>query len=244
MSTDNEPVERVDVHEAIRRIIGDLPGIGKDSEGSGVPYKFRGIEQIKTALKPLLAEHGVHYTAAILDVEDDDVTVSGKPWRRCRMRVRWMIYGPDGFVTSEARGEGLDNSDKASNKAMTVAEKQMLLSVFAIADASDDPDFQRHEIEQPEMVVAAGLKGACRETLLADGWPDDPALKEALGDAWSRRNPGTGPWPMSEAEEIREDVCTIATGILTERANSDEVLPEDVQDPAPETFDERPFTDA
>lgn len=53
-----------DVHTAITAVIRDLPGIGKDQQITDGPqrYAYRGIEQIKAELKPILAKHGVHYT--------------------------------------------------------------------------------------------------------------------------------------------------------------------------------------
>lgn len=135
------------VHEAIAGVIRDLPAVGKDSEVTqGARYKYRGIEAIKAALKPLLAQHGVHYApTTITEIVDSTYqTKQGDTWQRIRMIVGYTVYGPAGdSIPAVGRGEGADNSDKACNKAMTVAEKQMLVQVFCIADADGDPDASR-----------------------------------------------------------------------------------------------------
>lgn len=163
------------VHEAIAEVIGELPAVGKDSEIESGPqrYRYRGIEAIKAALKPVLAAAGVHYTLhRLVAVVDDTVPVGrqGSVWQRTRLQARWRIYGPEGdHVTVETRGEGIDSSDKAANKAVTVAEKQMLLTTFCVADGTEDPDHERHEITDRPRV----------------GWFDGSpkALKFAMVDA-------------------------------------------------------------
>jgi hypothetical protein len=162
----------VGIHALIPKIIGSLPAIGKDQQmsgGGGPSYKFRGVEDVMKALKPLLAEHGVHWSAVkIMTVADSEFTVrSGSVWQRTRMTVLFRVYGPDGsFIEHESRGEGTDMGDKASNKAMTAAAKYMLLQVFNVCDAgAEDPDHERQEEQAPAApaparVSVAGLKGA------------------------------------------------------------------------------------
>lgn len=146
------PPDARNVHQRVADVIRDMPGIGKNErmDAPGAKYDYRGIEAIKLALKPLLGRHGVHYTPVeLIEVADEPITKGGKPWMRTTMRVHWMIYGADGSsFQAESRGEGEDNADKASNKAMTVAEKQMLLTVFAISD-QPDPDHERVERGAP-----------------------------------------------------------------------------------------------
>ena len=150
-AAEGDVVHPPSVHWQIAAVIGSMPGIGKDSEIEQGPqrYKYRGIEAIKAELKPLLAAHRVHYVLhRIVEITDDTVPVGdkGKQWQRTRLRARWRVYGPGGdHVSVETRGEGVDSSDKAANKAVTGAEKQMLLTTFCVADG-DDPDHSRPEI--------------------------------------------------------------------------------------------------
>jgi ERF superfamily len=185
--------ERLTVHGAISRVIGAMPGIGKDQTmgGPGGGYQYRGIEAIKVEIKPLLAAHRVHYALhRIVEITDDTVPVGdkGKVWQRTRLRARWRIYGPDGdYVTVETRGEGVDSSDKAANKAVTGAEKQMLLTTFCVADG-DDPDHARPEIlEHLELAVwpAKTIKGGMVHEIAAQVTAGDlDRARELAALAW------------------------------------------------------------
>lgn len=198
------------VHQAIAAVIEDLPAVGKDQRIEEGPqkYQYRGIEQIKAALKPLLARHGVHYAPHDITTVDDSTyeTRNGAVWQRVRLVVRYRIYGPDGsHIEAVGRGEGADNSDKACNKAMTVAEKQVLVQVFCIADADGDPDAHRaDEQAQPEpMVQRSGLKGR-----VADALGRDLAV-----EWWGEHNPGPGPWSVEEADRLFASAQAWAAGL-------------------------------
>jgi hypothetical protein len=178
------------VHAAIAKVIGDMPAIGKNSRITEGPqkYAYRGIEGIKAELKPVLAKHGVHYAPhQIRDAQDAEYQAkSGATWQRCRLIVTYRIYGPDGsYIEAEGRGEGADNSDKSQNKAMTGAEKQMLLQVFAIADSEDPEHSRAPEADQaiPEWetkVVQGGVLTEIRNQLDVKG----EAAKELARRAW------------------------------------------------------------
>lgn len=215
--------EPVGVHQAIAAVIHDLPAIGKDSKITEGPqkYSYRGIEQIKAELKPLLATHGVHYApTAIVQVDDSTYqTRNGAEWQRVRLIVTYRIWGPDGsYIDAVGRGEGADNSDKACNKAMTVAEKQMLVQVFCVADGASDPDHTRADeqsarVERPAVQVA-GLKHAVAEAVGRDRaivW-------------WQTVAPGDGPWTAEHADHL----------VAEARAWADD-HPDDTPAPTPES---------
>lgn len=138
------------IHQAIPRIIGDLPAIGKDSRMSapGSPqYAYRGIDDIMPPLKGLLARYGV-YVVPVFEVLVDDLgtTQGGKPQRRVVVKGMFRFTASDGSsIAAQTVGEALDTGDKAHNKAMTAALKYALLQVFAIAGA-DDPDNHHAEL--------------------------------------------------------------------------------------------------
>lgn len=192
---DAEPAGPLSVHEAIAAVIRDLPAIGKDQRVTdGAKYMYRGIEQIKAALKPLLAQHGVHYAPTSIVTVDDTTyqSGSGATWQRVRLIVAYRIWGPDGsWIDAVGRGEGADNSDKACNKAMTTAEKQVLGQVFCIADSDGDPDESRPDeqvVDTRPMVNMASAKGGLVQTI----------GKDRAVEWWSANDPGPGPFPAAQ----------------------------------------------
>lgn len=193
------------VHQAIAAVIGALPGIGKDQEMREGPqrYTYRSIEQVKDALKPLLAAHGVHYAPHRLRAVEDStyVTRSGATWQRVRLTVRYRVWGPDGsWFSVEVRGEGTDSGDKATLKALTVAEKAMLIQVFCVADSTEDPDHHRGQEEAlwpPARVKIEAVHAIEREYRL-----DPEMAREVARDAWAAAVGGVEPGDMASSDAI------------------------------------------
>src|SRR5262245_35785200 len=133
------------VVEALRRVMRDLPAIGKDEHASPAQggYAYRGIEAITRAAQMLLARYGVVIVPQVCDMHIEQVTVGGKPWTDTLLTVRYTFHGvngPDDFIQAVTVGIGRDNADKGANKAMTQAFKYALLQVLCIADEKDDAD--------------------------------------------------------------------------------------------------------
>lgn len=140
-----DPVS-VPVYVALNRIMAELPAItkgGKAAEAQG-GYAYRGIEQITSALQPLLAKHGV------IVVPSASVVSSAKSpgmktdnWTDVTLEVHWTIVGPDGStIEAQTVGIGRDNADKNANKAMSQATKYLYLELFCISDKKDEAEAQ------------------------------------------------------------------------------------------------------
>ena len=216
------------VHAAIASVVSELPAIGKDSQmKGGASYRYRGIEAIKAELKPLLGKHGVHYAPEVFGQADfgtETTTFKNgntSTWQRVRLNVGFRIYGPDGSsIPAVGYGEGYDNSDKALNKAMTMAEKQMLIQVFCVADGDPDPDHERPERGgeppvRPETAPINGVKKA-----LADAIGKDEA---ALW--WREFGPtGSDPIPTADADQIIDEGKAWAHNPVTDPPPADETV--------------------
>ena len=157
------PNDERDIHSRISAIIGEVAEIEKDERYGdplhGESYLFRTVESIKSNLKPLLAAHGVHYTADKIKVVADE-TLGSVNRHRVVVQITWLLHRSgdpveqverDGLTVSYAPtavrhvtiGEAIDTSDKAFAKAMTQAEKYMLIQAFAICDGEGEGDRQR-----------------------------------------------------------------------------------------------------
>lgn len=143
------------VIEALRRVIRDLPAIGKEGTGpsSQGSYKYRGIEQITRHAAPLFAKHGlVMAPNAIVWRPTRELMVSGKPNTDEALLVTYRVYGPGGvedYIEVQAPGIGRDSSDKGSNKAMTAAFKYALTQTLCVADEKDDNDARHDDEDEP-----------------------------------------------------------------------------------------------
>lgn len=129
---------------ALAKVMAELPAIGKErhqTEGQGVQYAYRGIEQVTRECQTLFAKHGVVVVPSVQSISVKDITVNSKPWTDTTLIVNYQLVGPDGSkLEATTVGIGRDNSDKGANKAMTQAFKYLLLQVLCIADKKDDAD--------------------------------------------------------------------------------------------------------
>ena len=73
--------------------------------------------------------------------------------------MKFTFYATDGSnVSTQARGEGMDSGDKASNKAMAVAHKYALTQTFTIPyEGMVDPDSDSHQLADALDTAIAGL---------------------------------------------------------------------------------------
>lgn len=138
-------METKKIYEAIPAIMQDIKQITKDKKNAQQGFMFRGIDQVMNTMKPLLAKHGVFIVPEVINMtREERQTKSGSNLLYSVLTVRHHFIATDGSeVTSVTIGEGMDNGDKASNKAMAIAFKYACFQVFCIPTeemAKDDPD--------------------------------------------------------------------------------------------------------
>ena len=133
----------MNIYESINAIMQDMGAIGKDKVNKVQNFKFRGIDDVMNALKPLLAKHKVFVVPQVLTHEREErQTKSGGNLIFSLCDIKFTFYAEDGtFVEAITTGEGMDSGDKATNKAMAIAFKYALFQVFCIpTEEMKDPD--------------------------------------------------------------------------------------------------------
>ena len=115
--------------------------IAKERNNQSQGFKFRGVEDVYNMVHPLLSEAGIFTTSRIVkDIREDKQTKSGGTVTYTILDIEFTFFAEDGsFITSQARGEGMDSGDKGSNKAMAIAHKYALVQLFTIP-YQDMPD--------------------------------------------------------------------------------------------------------
>lgn len=155
-----EPAVKIygNVFAAIHAVLTELSqvGISKDRHtDSGPRYSFRGIEDVYSALAPLLAKHGLLILPRVVDrqVREVDTTNSkgeAKVTLYTSLTVEYdFIAVSDGSThTVSIVGEAMDNGDKSTNKALSAAYKYMALQSFCIRTdgVSVDSETETHEL--------------------------------------------------------------------------------------------------
>lgn len=149
------------VYKAIAAIQEELSrvGISKDGVNQQQNYRFRGIDQVYSALSPLLAKHGLCFLPRMVDCSRSE-RVSMKPGYNGGPPKESVLFYvtvtaefdfvavEDGSThTVRTYGEAMDSGDKATNKAMSAAYKYAAFMAFAIPTEGDnDADATTHEI--------------------------------------------------------------------------------------------------
>lgn len=133
------------IYKALSDIQGRIGAIGKNKKSPGVTYAYRGVDDVMNELHPILAEVGVTIVPDVVEQHRENrTTLKGNPIIYSIMKVKFHFFAVDGSeVVATVIGEGMDTSDKASNKAMAVAYKYACFQVFCIPTeemAKADPD--------------------------------------------------------------------------------------------------------
>jgi len=141
------------IYALIPKVMADIGAVSKERSNEQQKYKFRGIEDFYQAAHPALIKHGVFCAPEVLEREEyrfEKTNYEGKAttWLHVTMKVRHRFYAEDGsYVDVITCGEGLDNSDKASNKAMSGAMKYAMIELFCVP-TKDVEDSDRETPEQ------------------------------------------------------------------------------------------------
>jgi len=122
------------IHQRIGFIVAKMPAIGKTQRNEQQKFMYRGHDDVMNALNPLLSEYGVFFVPRVLErITDQRQTRSGGVMYEVNLLVEYTFYGPLGdSFTASAWGEGTDSGDKSTNKAMTMALKNVLAQTFAV----------------------------------------------------------------------------------------------------------------
>ena len=89
-------MEDMTVYQAISEVSRRVGGIAKEGFNSHQNYNFRGIDQLVTAVQPVLNEVGVTIIPRVLSHESVDRQTDKNIQRWCTVEVKYTIVGPNG----------------------------------------------------------------------------------------------------------------------------------------------------
>jgi len=133
-------------------VFKDVNAIGKDGRNTFQNYNFRGIEQVYEYFHPLLAKHGI-YTVQRSGMHRSEVITShnksGDEKTQVSVcvdiKIDFICSDTGELVTASGFGEGIDTSDKATNKATSGAVKYIYFNTFCVpVNANNVDDGDRH----------------------------------------------------------------------------------------------------
>lgn len=140
------------IYERIAAIMEEMPAIGKEKKNKDQGFMYRGIDDVMNVLQPLLSKHKVFIVPEVLEqTREERATKSGGRLLYSLLKIKYTFFADDGTsVSAVVIGEGMDSSDKASNKAMAVGMKYALFQVFCIpTEEMADPDSETPPDSEP-----------------------------------------------------------------------------------------------
>ncbi len=156
------------IYSLIPKVSAAIGAIPKSQLNAGQGFKFRGIDQFLNAAHKAFNEAGIFTTAEVEDLaREERPSKSGGVMLTTLLRVRYTFYAPDGSsVATVTQGEGMDNGDKATAKAMSVSAKYAYAFTFNVPTE----DIVDGDADDPGAHVAAPAPKAA---------PANPAPKPA-----------------------------------------------------------------
>lgn len=201
------------IYTALCAVMADVQAVGKTGRNTDQNYSFRGVDAVVNAVGPVLRAHKVLLLPEVLDVAYRDVRTSrDKPAREVTVRVRYTFVGPAGDkIEVTVPGESMDNGDKGTAKAMSVAYRIALLQALCIPTDEPDPDegtYERSYAPPVDPIIPARI--AVKDAWEAAGHVFDADNVAANYQTWSQGqffNDATVPHLLAYAEHLKSAVA-------------------------------------
>lgn len=182
------------IYQIISTISKEAGALAPEKAG-GVPFAFRGVDQVVGHLAPLLDKYGVITVPTVLEHRVSSAPSGNKVVTTSEILTRFAFFAPDG-TSVEATTAGLANdyADRSAAQAQSVAYRVALLQTFHLPTHSPEPEQTGIEREAPKAaapakapaapapVSLASLKSKLAEEMGKQKLPKDPASIIAFGD--------------------------------------------------------------
>lgn len=183
------------IYGKIQKIREQVGAVRKEGSG-GVPYNFRGVDQVVNAIYPALNEHEVvifpisakrTLTQQLVGgTEKNGVLVGQKLMSTSDITLGLRIVATEdgSSIDVEVAGESQDYSDKSTAQAHSVAYRIALLQTFTLPTDAPDPELNQEKPGGVEDVVKTKPSGPTAIELQAriKGYVKDGAPNASTGE--------------------------------------------------------------
>lgn len=223
-TTYDEPDPPRDLARKLATIANEIGVLSNDAsmKQGGDEYSYVSITALSKALREKLGEAGIAIvpTATHTTHREEVESARGTKGEMVAVHVRWTITDGTEAMFAESEGQSIDYSDKALNKAVTYARRNLLLPLFNIA--SEDP-----EGERPEAQGGRSGRRSSPPSGGSGGGESSPAGDRTAGGA-SKKAAGFAKGLLSaygQREGTGEDaLTTLANAVEAAGGRPDEVL--------------------
>jgi len=190
---DEEPTEDASpdypmtTSQRIHAVMASIGDVGKDQENKQQGYNFRGIESMAWRVRDAMVAHGLICIPTRADIIHavERPSASGGIIRTTAVQVTYAFMSADDsddVIEAQMVGEANDTYDKAMTKALTAAQKYLLLQSYSIGDSGSDGDAQSPGADRTDRPADKAELEACRAALEAVAEEDRIVVRE-----WCKR---------------------------------------------------------
>ena len=161
---------KMNIYETLFAVMQDIPAIGKDQYNVSQGFSFRGVDDVINTLNPIFRKHKLIVAPTKITELSRDLkkTSKGGEMFFTNLLIEYTFYAEDGSsIKVEVKGEGSDNNDKSSNKAMAVAFKYALCQTLMIPTEGKEPEGEPNpEIISDEPLVCENCGKEFKEIIV------------------------------------------------------------------------------
>ena len=168
----------LNIHQRLNAIMGDVDYIKKNKsiKIGGGGYSVVGHDSVTALIHPLLVRYGVTLIPSVKEVLQEGNRTSVK------MEFSWInIDDPKDCIINYCAGYGIDQQDKGIGKAISYAQKNIILKTLHIETGErdieeDDIDFSNESIT-PSLTLSEADQVELKEFVLDKGIPITDAVE-------------------------------------------------------------------
>ncbi len=211
------PTQELSIQERIVIVQNELK-VPKEKFNSYANFKYRSLEDILEAVKPLLKEQNL-----LMTISDEPIHIEGRFWIKANVCIQDFASEDNYFEVSgyarEAESKTKMDDAQVTGMASTYARKYALNGLFLIDD-NQDPDDMKPEIKKPEVakpeadeitekvkkgddVLASRLRIKIKNRVLLE---DLEVMKQEIADAGSVLNKEQFESVITEAKKKKEQL--------------------------------------
>ena len=142
MSTEYDQIAHGCLIKALLEVQKTIGGVQKGGNNEFKNYKYAKLEDYYNACKSALNEQGIIVYESVVEhsIVEGRVSSSGSQQHCATVMIELtMIHKDGGSITIKACGEGQDDQDKATYKAITGARKYAIAMAMNLV-TTDDPE--------------------------------------------------------------------------------------------------------
>ncbi len=151
---------KLKIYAALAGVMHDLRELPKTEENQMQHYKYRGIDKLMNLAHVSLDKHRIIVLPCVMNepiIEIGPVSKSGSQMYRSLVKMQYTFLSTEdgsSVVSGPFIGEGLDTSDKASNKAQTAAYKWCFFQTFCLPTEGAMQDSEKPNVIDNEAGAA------------------------------------------------------------------------------------------